>query len=128
MKKAISYLPYYVACIGLASALWRNPVVLLLGFIGLSVLMLLRWHALDDVVSFLVPFVLGPVGEFIAIYNGAWHYSKPLLLVPIWLPFAWGCASLYMKRTADVLAGRRVQRRESSDGLLAGPLLNEGWD
>lgn len=114
MKKAVSYLPYYAACIALASTLWRDPFFLLCTYLVLSAAMLWRWHAIQDIIFFAVPFVLGPVGEAVAIYNGAWHYTKPLLLIPMWLPFAWGCAALYMKKTADVLAERQARRRDIS--------------
>jgi hypothetical protein len=100
---------YYAACIAFASAFWRDPIFLLCAFIGLSTAMLWRWHAIQDLIFFAIPFFLGPVGEAVAIYYGAWHYAKPLLLIPIWLPFAWGCAALYMKKTADALAERHTR-------------------
>ncbi|MFZ1011241.1 MAG: hypothetical protein WAN65_30660 [Candidatus Sulfotelmatobacter sp.] len=110
MKKAVLYLPYYAACIALASALWRDPFFLLSGYIGLSAIMLWRWHSVQDLIFFAVPFFLGPTGEAIAIYHGAWQYAKPLILVPMWLPFAWGCAALYMKKTSDALAEQCIRR------------------
>lgn len=115
IRKAISYTPYYGACIALASMLWRSPMVLVAGFLALSTLMLWRWHRTDDLIFYFLPFFLGPVGEMVAIYHGAWRYSQPFLLIPIWLPFAWGCAALYMKKTADVLLARRRRSASSVD-------------
>src|SRR4051812_7517187 len=106
MKRVAQYLkytPYYAGCILLASALWRSPGVLLIGYVGLSVLMLWRWHRVPDLVFYFLPCALGPIGEAVAIYSGAWQYTRPWLLIPIWLPFAWGCAGLYMKKTADAI-------------------------
>jgi hypothetical protein len=111
MMRVMLYVPYYAACIALASMLWRDPGLLFVAFVGLSIAMLWRWHTFHDVIFFIVPCILGPIGEAIAIYNGAWHYSKPFQLVPIWLPLAWGCAALYMKKTADALADYRVERK-----------------
>lgn len=109
MKKVATYLPYYAICIALASTLWRDPTFLLCGYIALSALMLWRWHTIQDLIFFVVPLILGPLGEAIAIYSGAWHYAKPLRLIPIWLPLAWGCAALYMKKTADAVTERYIR-------------------
>jgi hypothetical protein len=109
MSRAISYVPYYASCIVLASLFWSNPVVLTLAYVGLSTAMLWRWHETDDIIFYVVPFVLGPVGEAVAIYFGAWSYAKPLELVPLWLPFAWGCAALYMKKTSEAISAWRAR-------------------
>ena len=110
MKKIISYAPYYVVCIGLAGAFWSRPVFLMAAYVSLSVVMLLRWHEIDDLTFYAVPFILGPVGEVVGIYYGAWQYAKPLALIPVWLPFAWGCAGLYMKKTSEALVTLRKGR------------------
>jgi hypothetical protein len=119
MKMVVSYLPYYMVCIALASTLWRDPSFLFCAYLGLTAAMLWRWHAIQDIIFFAVPFVLGPIGEAVAIYNGAWHYAKPLLLIPVWLPFAWGCAALYMKKTAEALAERYMRHQNILSGQTA---------
>jgi hypothetical protein len=57
------------------------------------------------VISFFyfVAFVLGPLGELIAICFGAWSYAEPFYFIPIWLPFIWGIAALFMKKLAETL-------------------------
>ena len=65
--------------------------------------MLYKWHSKSDLVFYFVGFALGPVGEFVAVYFGAWKYSKPLYLIPIWLPFLWGIAALFMKKLSETL-------------------------
>ena len=48
---------------------------------------------------FFLVFILGPLAEALAIYFGAWDYSNPFILgVPLYLPFVWGNASIYIKR------------------------------
>lgn len=50
----------------------------------------------------LIPFwiahgVLGALAETIAIAFGAWQYTSPDIIgIPLWLPFLWGNASLYI--------------------------------
>lgn len=104
--KILLYLPYYVVCFALAGLLWQRPLWLLAAYAVLSAAMLWRWHRPADLAFYAVPAVLGPLGEMFAIYHGAWEYARPLVLIPIWLPPAWGCAALFMKKTADALAER----------------------
>lgn len=64
------------------------------------------WHKKNDVVFFIVGAVVGPMGEVVAIYYGAWHYTNPSFIgIPIWLPFAWGLATMLTKRIADTITG-----------------------
>ena len=91
----------YALCIALASFLWPSPIVLSLCYILISIFMLYRWHTKSDLIFYFVAFVLGPTGEFVAVYFGAWKYSKPLYLIPLWLPFLWGIAALFIKKLSD---------------------------
>jgi len=93
----------YVWVLSLASFLWEWPVVLLLCFVATSALMLLRWHRRSDVFFYVAGFVLGPLGEAMAVHFNAWQYSKPFFLVPVWLPCLWGIAALFVKRLCDTL-------------------------
>jgi hypothetical protein len=63
--------------------------------------MLCRWHSRSDLIFYFVAFSLGPAGEVVAVYCGAWEYSKPFYLIPIWLPFLWGIAALFMKKISE---------------------------
>jgi hypothetical protein len=94
----------YVSSIVLASLLWRAPYLLAVGFLLVSVFALYRWHTRSDLLVYLIGFILGPTGEAVAVYFGAWQYSKPLFLIPIWLPFLWGITALFLKRLAETLA------------------------
>ncbi|MBI3849068.1 MAG: DUF2878 family protein [Verrucomicrobia bacterium] len=93
----------YVSCLSLVSLLWHEPVVLLLCLSIIGAWMLWRWHRRSDVLFYLAGFVLGPLGEAMAVYFGAWTYAEPLFLVPIWLPCLWGIAALFVKRLCNTL-------------------------
>ena len=103
--KAILYLPLYILCIVFASALWKTPAALSLCYAVMSGVMLLRWHTRSDIVYFFLAFVLGPAGEFVAIHYGAWRYTEPAILIPIWLPLAWGISGLFLKKATEALSG-----------------------
>lgn len=103
VAKLFWYLPIYVACIGFAGVLWQRPVALTLCYVAISVLLLAKFHAKGDLIYFFVPFFMGPLGELLPVGLGAWTYSKPLVMVPVWLPFVWGIAGLYMRRTSQAI-------------------------
>lgn len=98
------YLPIYVICIAPAALMWQRPVALTLVY-AVAAAGLLWWrHSRADLVYFFVPFVLGPAGELFAVQGGAWGYDGAGML-PIWLPFVWGLAGLFMKNVSEALAG-----------------------
>jgi len=93
----------YALCVTLASLLWKYPVILTFCFLIISFLMLHKWHTKRDLFFYFIGFVLGPFGELVAVYFGAWKYSKPFFLIPIWLPFLWGIVLLFMKKLSETL-------------------------
>jgi uncharacterized membrane protein YoaT (DUF817 family) len=94
----------YLATVGLAGLLWRQPLVLTLCYVVLSALILWTWHSRGDLIFYVVPFVLGPLAEIVAVALGAWSYSQTAWLIPPWLPFAWGIAVLFVYRIARMVA------------------------
>ncbi len=106
IARALSYLPLYMLCFGLASALWRSPGILAACYVVMSCFMLLRWHTRSDLAYFFLALALGPLGELVAVHYGAWKYAAPAptLLIPIWLPLAWGISGLFLKKTTEALA------------------------
>jgi hypothetical protein len=88
----------YVIAVSLTSLLWRNPAILALCLIFISLLILFKWHTKSDLFFYFAAFTLGPIAEMVNIYNGVWKYSKPDFLIPIWLPFGWGIAFLIIKK------------------------------
>ncbi len=104
MKKRIfGLLLIYALCIVLTSFLWSHPLVLGACFVLISVFMLYRWHTKGDVLFYFIAFVLGPLGEAILVHSGAWMYTKPSFLVPLWLPLLWGIVVLFLKKLCESL-------------------------
>jgi hypothetical protein len=88
----------YALCIVLVRMFWQRPVTLSLCFVVITVVMMAKWHEKSDLPFYFAAFVLGPTGEAVASYFGAWKYSKPIYLIPIWPPFLWGVVGLFLKR------------------------------
>jgi hypothetical protein len=107
MKKELTFeLGLYALCVLLAGLLWNRPIALTFCYVAISIVMLMKWHTKSDLFFYFVTFVLGPLGESAAIYFGAWKYSKPFYLIPLWLPFLWGICALFMKNISETLLKR----------------------
>jgi uncharacterized membrane protein YoaT (DUF817 family) len=85
------------------AALWRHPVGLIaLVFLVGCAIFLLR-PTISSLVVYAVGFVFGPIAEILGIHAGAWRYSAPDVLgIPVWLPFVWGNAALFILNAGDV--------------------------
>jgi hypothetical protein len=94
----------YGLCIALTSFLWAHPALLTGCYVLVSVLTLLKWHTRADVVAYAAAAVLGPLGEAVAVHYGAWTYTKPSLLIPLWLPLLWGVAGLFLRRITWIMS------------------------
>ena len=102
MKKELAFeIIIYVLCILLVSLLWRTPIVLFFCYLAMSIFMLYRWHRRSDIFFYFVAFVLGSIADIVAVSFGAWEYSQPVYLIPIWLPCLWGIAALLMKKISE---------------------------
>jgi hypothetical protein len=89
----------------LVAMLWRNPLVLFLVLLVFASAMLRR-HDLRDFLFFVVPAVMGYMGEVVATTAGAWQYANvPAGRVPAWVAVAWGCGALALRRFIDELSG-----------------------
>ncbi len=108
MKKELLFeLCIYAISVALAGLLWRKPPILTISYVTISIIMLTKWHERSDLIFYFVAFGLGPIGEVFAVYLGAWQYSKPFYLIPIWLPFLWGIAALFVKKMSETLLKTR---------------------
>ena len=104
MKRELAFeLGLYALCIVLVGSLWHKPVFLTICYALMSIVVLAKWHSKSDLLFYFITFVLGPVGESVAIYRGAWEYTKPLYLIPLWLPFLWGICALFLKNISETI-------------------------
>jgi len=94
----------YALCIVLVSLLWSRPIELSVCLVVISVLLLRGWHRKTDLLFYAVAFLLGPLGEVIAVLSGAWTYQKPISLILPWLPLLWGVVGLFLKNLAQSLS------------------------
>ena len=106
MVQALLYFPIYLACIALAGLLWAQPMLLVAIYLALTAALLYKWHSRSDLIYYFVPFVLGPAGELFPVLMGSWKYSLAPHHIPLWLPFVWGVAGLFMKKTSEALVVR----------------------
>jgi len=97
------YLSVYALTVLLTCLLWQRPSTLALAYALISILLLARWHSRSEVAYFCLAALLGPAGEFVAVGFGAWHYSLPLLKIPVWLPLAYGISGLFLNKVAGLL-------------------------
>ncbi len=107
MKRKALALPLaiYLLSLILVSLLWHRPSVLLLCYLAVSAFMLYQWHGRSDLAFYATAFLLGPLGEVVAVHFGAWRYSAPLYVIPVWLPFLWGIVALFLKKASEIFAG-----------------------
>lgn len=82
------------------SALWRDNLVTSVLLTGILVLTLGFWHTRKDMTHLFIAALVGPAMEAVCVYSGAWSYSNPNLLVPVWLPLCWGLAGIILPRLA----------------------------
>ena len=102
-KEQILIIFIYIIAVILAAFLWMQPYILLLAYIILSAAIFKIWHTKKDFIYFFSAAVFGPLAEMFTSYYGAWTYTKPLFIIPIWLPFLWGIAALALMRLAQSL-------------------------
>jgi hypothetical protein len=105
-----------LATLFLTAVLWPYPVALIaLLIVTAGTIFLIRPNA-SSVVVYATAFVFGPLAEALSITTGAWEYdSNNLLGVPIWLPFVWGNAGLFIQNMAELWKSLLAPRTSRSD-------------
>ena len=126
-----------LATLFLTSVLWRYPAALIALLVVTAVAIYRIRPNATSVVVYATAFVFGPSAEAVSIATGAWTYDSPQLLgIPIWLPFVWGNAGLFILNMAELWksllaplgARARTSRRvgRDVDPVRAEPSTNGG--
>jgi len=103
VKRFASSLVLYPVGIVCLSLLYGQTLLLAAVLLALTGVALSIDRRPGDVWIVLGGAVLGPLAEGIAVACGAWTYAVPDALgLPIWLPVAWGLATLLIKRITEI--------------------------
>ena len=82
---------------------WKNNILTFVLLLILWAIPVCGWPKKGDLSYFLIAFILGPIGEIVAIKFGALQYSNPNFLgIPIWLPVLWGCLAILFNRLISI--------------------------
>ena len=85
--------------------LWQRPILLLLVMLTLTALIMKLRVNNSFITIYFIGFLFGPIAEVIAIHYGAWKYAESASAgIPVWLPFLWGNAALFIVNTYLLLA------------------------
>jgi hypothetical protein len=92
-----------LATLFLTSVLWRYPAALIaLLVVTAAAIYRIRPNA-SSVVVYATGFIFGPAAEAVSITTGAWEYDSTFVFgVPVWLPFVWGNAALFIQNMAEL--------------------------
>jgi hypothetical protein len=98
MKQEILTIFITAVTISFVSLFWKDIMILTASLSILSIIALWHYHKKNDVIVYLIGAMIGVSAESVCIYFGAWRYSNPTFLIPIWLPLVWGLAALVIRR------------------------------
>lgn len=94
----------FILTIIFIATFWSKNILLAFTLFALYLVGNLFWHKKYDYIYYLTGLIVGPVAEIVATYFGAWTYANPTILnIPIWLPFAWGLATVMIIRIAQTI-------------------------
>lgn len=107
-----------LATLLLTAALWRYPVALVaLLLVTAAAIFIIRPNATSAVV-YATAFFFGPAAEAVSITTGAWAYhSDNFLGIPVWLPFVWGNAGLFLLNTSELWKSLVASRTSQSKAV-----------
>lgn len=96
--------------------LWQDNITTTVLLLVIAVITLYFWRTPRELAYFFIPAIIGPLAETICIIFGAWAYSNPTFIIPIWLPLVWGIAGISMGRLADLLTCFRHPKGHKEGG------------
>jgi len=112
-RKALVNATLALATLLLTSVLWHYPVALTALLIVTGAAIYALRPSRTSACVYATGFVFGPLAEGLAIQTGAWEYASPSVLgIPVWLPFVWGNAALFIQNTADL--GKAIFAKDSA--------------
>ena len=94
----------FITILSTAGFLWGHPLLLTLIYAAVGLFLLWSRWSPETASYYLIGFLLGPAAEYFAVRHGAWTYMHTEAVLPLWLPFGWGIAALYLKSTGDLLS------------------------
>jgi hypothetical protein len=102
-RKAALNMVLAAATLLLTAALWRHPLALIALVVLTGAAIFALRPSRHAVAVYITAFVFGPIAEILAIGTGAWDYATPTVLgIPLWLPFVWGNAGLFLHNTSEL--------------------------
>lgn len=100
----------WLGIVGCTAAFWSRPLLLTGILASGSIGLLAAWRGRREWLMYACGFVLGPVGEIVAVRGGAWSYSGAAWLIPLWLAPGWGMAAVVLLKLAEAI-GPEAPRR-----------------
>ena len=103
-KELIYEIALFLVSVASISFLYMD-VSLLVGILLISLLVGGKiWYNRNDIYYFISGALIGPAADIICIRFGAWSYTNPTFFgIPVWLPIAWGAATVLIMRFAVTL-------------------------
>lgn len=99
-----SALLIFSSWLALFCLLWKEPFLLMLILLGLTLIYFLFYRRSDDMMWFVAAAILGPIGEAIVSASGLWTYHGATIFgVPFWLPLAWGLTTIVFRKILSLL-------------------------
>lgn len=102
MPALLFYFALYAAIVTAGVLLWDRPGYLLCVLL-LAAAPWLLYAKKQERIIFVVAMILGPAAEYFAIRSGAWSYHESPWVIPLWLPPAWGLASLCFLKVTEAI-------------------------
>ena len=107
MVRFVSSLVLYPIAVTALALLYPHTLWLTAVFLALIAVALVLDRRPGDVWIVLGGALLGPLAEAVAVACGAWTYAfSDGLGLPLWLPPAWGLATLLVKRITEIFGAR----------------------
>ena len=101
---------YFFLSITLISILYTDNILLTFLLVMILLIGIKGWYKRHDIYFLIAGAIIGPVGEAICIYFGAWGYTNPTFLgIPMWLPLVWGSAVTVIKRFVETFV--KIQKK-----------------